>query len=93
MRAATAASLAEVYKATKVSCITAQHAEQAAAASKHLAADLAAALLELHECCQQVRGDMDSTRAETCEALQYVAVDNRAQQQAIVHNNDAIKQT
>ena len=62
-------------------------------ASKHLEVDSAAALLELHECCQQVRGDVDTTRAETCEALQHVAVDNQAQQQAIVHNNDAIKQT
>ena len=61
--------------------------------SKHLAADSAATLLELHECCQQVRGDVDRTHAETCEALQHVAVDNRAQQQDIVHNNDAINQT
>ena len=52
MHAAMAASLAEVYKATKVSCTMAKHAEQTAVASKHLAVDSTAALLELHECCQ-----------------------------------------
>ena len=61
--------------------------------SKHLAADSAAALIELHYCYQQMRGDVDRTRTEMCEALQHVAADNSAEQQAIVHNNDAIKQT
>ena len=54
MHAATAAGLAEVYKATKASCNMAKHAEQTAVTTKHLAVDLAAALLELHQCCQQV---------------------------------------
>ena len=47
----TAASLAEVYKATKASCDMAKRAEQTAMASKQLAVDLAAALLEVHERC------------------------------------------
>ena len=54
MHAATAASLAEVYKATKASCATAKRAEQTAVTSKQVAVDPAAALLELHKCCQQV---------------------------------------
>ena len=54
MHAATAASLAEVYKATKAPCDMAKHAEQTAVASKQLAVDSAAALLELHELCQQL---------------------------------------
>ena len=70
----------------------AKRAENTTVASKHLAVDSTAALLKLYECFQQVKGDVDRTHAETCEALQHVAVDNRAQQQAIVHNNDAIKQ-
>ena len=91
MHAATAASLAEVYKATKASCAMVERAEQTAVVSKHLAVDSAATLIELHDCCQQMRGDVDRIQTETCEALQHVAADNRAQQQAIVHNNDAIK--
>ena len=51
MHAATATSLAEVYKATKASCNMAKYTEQTAMASNHLAVDSAAALLELHECC------------------------------------------
>ena len=54
MHAATAVSLAEVYKATKASCNTAKHAEQTAVASKQLAVDSAATLVEVHKHCQQV---------------------------------------
>ena len=54
MHVETATILAEVYKATKASCATAKRAEQTTVVSKQLPVDSAAALLEVHEHCQQV---------------------------------------